>query len=102
MLKISAFYLKKQKSFIPKKRKKNGHCQYQNKKALFTDPIFSEGFAAKLANLKKCQLQASCRIDMATTFSKQWFLFLASMKAKNLSKKKRFFETLSDESINFF
>ena len=21
------------------------HCQYQNKKALFTDPIFSEGFA---------------------------------------------------------
>ena len=21
-----------------------GHCQYQNKKALFTDPIFSEGF----------------------------------------------------------
>ena len=22
------------------------HCQYQNKKALFTDPIFSEGFGA--------------------------------------------------------
>ena len=42
MLKVSAFYLKKQKSFIPKK--KLDRCQYQNKKALFTDPIFSEGF----------------------------------------------------------
>ena len=42
-LKISAFYLEKQKSFIPKK-KFWSRCQYQNKKALFTDPIFSEGF----------------------------------------------------------
>jgi hypothetical protein len=30
---------------------------------------------AKLAYLTKCQLQASCRIDMATTFTKQWFFF---------------------------
>ena len=37
-LRFSAFYLEKQKSFIPKKNKN------QNKKALFTDPIFSEGF----------------------------------------------------------
>ena len=43
MLKISAFYLVKQKNFIPKKNFL-GRCQYQNKKALFTDPIFSEGF----------------------------------------------------------
>ena len=43
MLKVSAFYLEKQKCFIPKKYFL-GHCQYQNKKALFTDPIFSEGF----------------------------------------------------------
>ena len=42
-LKVSAFYLKKQNSFIPKKKKKR-RCQYRNKKALFTDPIFSEGF----------------------------------------------------------
>ena len=42
MLKVSAFYLEKQKSFIPKK--KLSRCQYQNKKALITDPIFSEGF----------------------------------------------------------
>ena len=42
MLKVSAFYLEKQKSVIPKK--KLSCCQYQNKKALFTDPIFSEGF----------------------------------------------------------
>ena len=44
MLEISAFYLVKQKSFIPKKYDL-GRSQYQNKKALFTDPIFSDGFA---------------------------------------------------------
>ena len=43
MLKVSAFYLEKQKSFIPKKIFL-GRCHYQNKKALFADPIFSEGF----------------------------------------------------------
>jgi hypothetical protein len=37
--KISAFYLVKQKSFIPKKYDL-GRSQY----ALFTDPIFSDGF----------------------------------------------------------
>ena len=37
MLKVSAFYLEK---------------QYQNKKALFTDPIFSEGFAAMMKSYK--------------------------------------------------
>ena len=40
MLKVSAFYLGKQKSL--------GRCQYQNKKALFTDAIFSERFGRKL------------------------------------------------------
>ena len=38
-----SFRVKKQKSFIPKKTFL-GRCQYQNKKALITDPIFSEGF----------------------------------------------------------
>ena len=33
------FFLKKQKSFIPKK-KFLSHCQYQNKEAWFTDLIF--------------------------------------------------------------
>ena len=47
MLKVSAFYLKKQKSFISGK-KNLSRCQYQNKKALFTDPIFSEGFDLKV------------------------------------------------------
>jgi hypothetical protein len=42
--KVLAFYLEKQKSFINKK-KNLSRCQYQNKKALFSDPIFSEGFA---------------------------------------------------------
>ena len=44
MLKVSAFYLEKQKSFIPKKKKNFGRSQYQNKKTLFPDSIFREGF----------------------------------------------------------
>ena len=40
--KVSAFYLKKQKSLFLKKIL--SHFQYQNKKALCTDQIFSEGF----------------------------------------------------------
>ena len=49
MLKISAFFLVKQKSFIPKKDL--GLYQYQDKKALFTDPIFSDGFVKILSNV---------------------------------------------------
>ena len=44
MLKISGFYLVKQTSLIPKKYDL-GHSQYQNKRALLTDPIFRDGFA---------------------------------------------------------
>ena len=36
-----------------------GCCQYQNKKALFTDPIFSEGFAVShkpQSTIRGCQL----------------------------------------------
>jgi hypothetical protein len=36
--------LKNKKSFIPIKKYFLSNCQYQNEKALFTDPIFSEGF----------------------------------------------------------
>ena len=43
MLKVSAFYLEKQNSFIPKKIF-FGSCKYQNKKALFTNSIFRAGF----------------------------------------------------------
>ena len=43
MLKVSAFYLEKKKVLFLKK-KNFGRCQYQNKKALFTDSIFREGF----------------------------------------------------------
>ena len=39
MLKVSDFYLEKQKGFI---QKKLSCCQYQNKKALFTDSIFQK------------------------------------------------------------
>ena len=41
MLKVSAFYIEKQKSSIPKKNFL-GRCQYQIKKALFTDSIFQK------------------------------------------------------------
>ena len=47
MLKVSGFYLEKQKVLFLKKYDL-GHCQYQNKKALFTDPIFSDGFGFKI------------------------------------------------------
>ena len=39
-----SFQSLKQKNFIPKKRYDLVRSQYQNKKALFTDPIFSDGF----------------------------------------------------------
>ena len=42
MLKVSAFYLEKQRSFIQKK--KRFFKLFKQTKTLFTDPIFSEGF----------------------------------------------------------
>ena len=45
MLKVLAFHLEKLKSSIPKKKKIAAVVNIKNKKALFTDPIFSEGFA---------------------------------------------------------
>ena len=44
---ISAFYAKK---VLFLKKYDLDHCQYHNKKALFTDPVFSEGFAGDLAH----------------------------------------------------
>ena len=43
MLKVSAFYLEEQKSFIPKKIFFRP-LSISKQKALFIDPIFSEGF----------------------------------------------------------
>ena len=71
MLKVSAFYLEKQKSFIPKKSFL-GCSQYQNKKALFTEPIFREGFGCELhiARVRKQRLlkRASVRAALLLTF----------------------------------
>ena len=61
MLKVSAFYLEKQKSFIPKKNFL-GRCQYQNKKALFTGPIFSEGFGDNFVKLCLLVYEAQYKI----------------------------------------
>ena len=50
MLKISAFYVVKQKSFIPKKDMILAVVNIKTKKALFTDPIFSDGFGLDTLN----------------------------------------------------
>ena len=50
VLKVSTFYLEKQKSFIKKKMFLDC-CQYQNKTALFTDPILREGFGFDFLDL---------------------------------------------------
>ena len=57
MLKVSAFYLEKRKEFHFLKKKNLGLCQYQNKKDLFTEPIFSEGFALNFNNLYLSSIQ---------------------------------------------
>ena len=48
MRKISAPYHEKEKKIIPKKINLLGHCQYQNKKALFTDSIFRDDLGVRL------------------------------------------------------
>ena len=63
MLKISAFYLVKQKVLFLKKYDL-GRSEYQNKKALFTDPIFSDGFGF-----------AYCKINFS---SKSRFMFFGT------------------------
>ena len=71
MLKVSAFYLEKQKILFLKKYF-FGRSQYQNKKALFTDPIFREGFDCELhiARVRKQRLlkRASVRAALLLTF----------------------------------
>ena len=57
MLEVSAFYLEKQKSFIPKKEYFLSRSQYQNIKALFTDPIFSDGFEYYVSGLPNNPVQ---------------------------------------------
>ena len=52
MLKISASYLENIKVLFQKKDF-SGRCQYQNKEALSTDPIFSEGFDKKVIQRKE-------------------------------------------------
>ena len=46
----------KNKKVLFLKKKILGRCQYQNKKALFTDPIFSEGFGSNY----QCNFKSKC------------------------------------------
>ena len=43
-----SFLSYKTKKFIPKKKYDLGRSQYLNKKALFTDPIFTDGFGKRI------------------------------------------------------
>ena len=63
MLKISVFYLTNKKAFFLKKYDL-GCSQYQNKTALFTDPIFSDGFVLNIIALSSVCL--SCSIAVLT------------------------------------
>ena len=45
-----------------------GCSQYQNKEALFTDPIFSEGFVKKLMKFNIFLLAAEPRLNILNIF----------------------------------
>ena len=52
VLKVLTFYLEKQKKKYMPKKIFFRLFQYRNKKALFTDPIFSEGFGSSYISLE--------------------------------------------------
>ena len=71
LLKVSAFYLEKQKSFI-RKKKISSRCQYQNKKALLTPSIFQEGFGLHgFATAHSCEELKSCMVINSRLFCYQ-------------------------------
>ena len=55
MLKVSAFYLEKQKSFIPKKISFKPLSISEQK--IYTDPIFSEGFDVHIVHFLSAYLR---------------------------------------------
>ena len=54
-------------------------CQYQNKKALFTDPIFSEGFENR-ENERGCfnRFTTYCASSRFPIFSTYWFIVIGT------------------------
>ena len=70
MLKVSLFYLEKQKSFIPKK---NIFLAIVNLKTN-TDPIFSEGFALKVLNYRNVTISRLSQLIhyTANIYSGNW------------------------------
>ena len=90
MLKVSAFYLEKQKSFIHKK-KFLSCCQFKNKKALLTDPIFSEGFAEDQSDWSQLRFGKVCLLNL---LRKNMFIKTNSFNSQDYKEKKlcsRFF-----------
>ena len=77
-----SFSFEKQKSFIPKK--KLSRCQYQNKKAFFTDPIFSEGFWEKYLHIFIHNHSSSFGVHSSTDSSS----LVMSLKSSSLSSIK--------------
>ena len=89
ILKVSAFYLEKQNL---------SRCQYKNKKALFTDPIFSEGFVSNY--ILTYVIAQYLMNDKMTNFFCQiakgiwWICFYPHMKLICVKKLKRHLEAL--------
>ena len=95
MLKVSAFYLEKHKSFIPKEIFLS-RFQNENKKTLFADSIFGEGFGVESwdsgrgknsSNHNKEKSEKNTRhITFGSTVQQQiWSLnFLKIMYSKNV------------------
>ena len=91
--KFSAFCLEKQKRFIPKKHF-SSHCQYQNKKATTTYPIFNEGFGHAVTNLEQSQLLGNLAIHGQPFHA--WFHLqrLWDLKALRKSPKDPYLQSL--------
>ena len=67
MLKVSAFYLEKQKSFTPKEIKPLSISK--QKYALFTNPIFCEGFGYDHDSSANFSRAMSCFQQSSTSFA---------------------------------
>ena len=82
------FYLGKHKKKHSKKFFFLGDCQYQNKKALLTDPIFSEGFVLPTEILPSPPLIRYIRAKYL--WSNEWW-FLLALSASSRQKLRGIF-----------
>ena len=94
ILKVSAFYLEKQKVLFLKKT--FSWRQYQNKKALFIDPIFSEGFA-KRRKPKRKKNPTNIGLKSRTTWKQRKVKIIPFLK-KNLAWFRPWWSKMKNET----